>query len=315
LWHRVSRDELTHAIELALEHYDRNRSMNVWTVCDDYEVRDEAIVAKHPYSDFETGRWTTSKVNSRWWHGYYPLEEAPDLFLKLARLHDEPDFIEATLRFSHTFGVLGVDTVKKGSMIDGTSLAGFRQEAARARKVLKLYEAVLNRDPVAAHATLHGLRSDRTEIVPESELEESILEEEGQQALEEYLLNGAVRKTLKLVNEKVRDLCHTEARIAYDPDQLIANDDPDQLTNFVAAVLSTDFSRVKSTWRFDNLLGAAYLQMHWLLTSGGNIARCDHCGRVISLARPHPEGRKRRRDRKFCDDACRQAHHRSKKKP
>jgi hypothetical protein len=299
LWHRVSRDDLTHAVELALEHYDRNRSLNVWTVCDDYEVRDEAIVARHPYSDFETGRRTTTAKIIRWWRGYHPLEEAPDLFLKLARLHDEPDFIEAALSFSRTFGVLGVDAVKKGSMIDGTSLAGFREEAARARKVLKLYEAVLNRDPMAAHATLHGFRSEPIEIVPESELEETILEESGRQALEEYLLNRALRVTLELVNEKVRDLCHIEARIPYE-----------QLTE----VFSVDPSMVKSTWRFDNLLGAAYLQMHCLLTSGGNIARCDYCGRIISLARPHPEGRKRRRDRRFCDDACRQAHHRSKKR-
>lgn len=71
---------------------------------------------------------------------------------------------------------------------------------------------------------------------------------------------------------------------------------------------------LESRWIFDNLLGAAYLQMHWLMTSGDNLARCEHCGRVLSFARPHPEGRKRRRDKRFCDDACRQARHRSKKK-
>jgi hypothetical protein len=71
---------------------------------------------------------------------------------------------------------------------------------------------------------------------------------------------------------------------------------------------------LKSTWDFDNLLGAAYLQLHWLITSGDALARCGYCGRVLSLARPHPDGRKRRSDKRFCDDACRQAHHRSKKK-
>jgi hypothetical protein len=282
--------------------------MNVWTVCDAYEVRGEAIVARHPFSDFETGKWTTTKVNSRWWHGYNPLEEAPDLFLKLARLNDEPDFIKAALRFSHTFGVLGVDTVKKGSVIDGTSLAGFREEAARAQKVLNLYEAVLNRDPIAAHATLHSLRSGLTEVVPESELEAAILEDSGRQALEEHVIHSALTATLKMVNEKVRDLCHIEARISYDIP--LPLDDPLQLLE----VRYTDPSMVKSTWRFDNLLGAAYLQMHWLLTSGGNIARCNYCGRVIALTRPHPEGRKRRSDKRFCNDACRQAHHRSKKR-
>ena len=64
---------------------------------------------------------------------------------------------------------------------------------------------------------------------------------------------------------------------------------------------------------FDNLLGAMYLQMYWLMTSSDSIARCEHCGWVILLGRPHPEGRKRRSDKRFCDDACRQAHHRSKK--
>ena len=300
MWHRLSRDDLTQAVGLALEHYDGNRPLNIWTVCDDYEVRDEAIVAKHPTFAFKDGRWNDE--NSHRWRGYQPLEETPDLFLKLARLHDEPDFVEAALRFTRTYGVLGVDTVKKGSVVDGTSLAGFREEAARARKVLKLYEAVLNRDPVAAHATLHGLRSERTEIVPESELEVVILEESGRYALKEHLLHRALVVTLELVNVRVRDLCHLEARISYD--------DPYGATR----ILSTGPPMVKSTWRIDNLSGAAYLQMHWLLTSGGDITRCDYCGRVMSLTRPHPEGRKRRQDRRFCDDACRQAHHRSKKK-
>jgi hypothetical protein len=64
-------------------------------------------------------------------------------------------------------------------------------------------------------------------------------------------------------------------------------------------------SAVKLIWSFDDLLGAMYLQMYWILTSGGNLVRCEHCKRVISLARPHPQGRKRRRDKRFCDDACR----------
>jgi hypothetical protein len=43
------------------------------------------------------------------------------------------------------------------------------------------------------------------------------------------------------------------------------------------------------------------------------VTRCEYCGRIISLALSHPEGRKRRRDKRFCDDACRQANHRAKK--
>jgi len=66
-------------------------------------------------------------------------------------------------------------------------------------------------------------------------------------------------------------------------------------------------------WPLDNLLGAMYLRMYWLMTSAEELKRCEHCGLLNPLARPHPEGRKRR-DKKICDDACRQAHHRSKKR-
>ncbi len=65
-----------------------------------------------------------------------------------------------------------------------------------------------------------------------------------------------------------------------------------------------DPSGVKCVWGFGNLLGAAYLQMYWIMTSAGKLARCQYCGLIISVARSRPEGRKRRRDRRFCDDAC-----------
>jgi hypothetical protein len=39
---------------------------------------------------------------------------------------------------------------------------------------------------------------------------------------------------------------------------------------------------LESRWDFDDLLGAAYLQMHWLMTSGDEMAHCEHCGRVLS---------------------------------
>lgn len=76
-----------------------------------------------------------------------------------------------------------------------------------------------------------------------------------------------------------------------------------------------DLSTVHTAWDFDSLIGAMHLQMWWLMASAGDITRCEFCGRIVSLARSRPEGRKHRRDKRFCDDACRQAHHRSKKKP
>src|SRR5215213_10034326 len=74
-----------------------------------------------------------------------------------------------------------------------------------------------------------------------------------------------------------------------------------------------DPMRPRMIWPLDNLLGAMYLQMYWLMTSAEELKRCEHCGLLNPLARPHPKGRKRR-DKRICDDACHRAHHRSKKR-
>ena len=38
------------------------------------------------------------------------------------------------------------------------------------------------------------------------------------------------------------------------------------------------------TWTFDNLLGAMYLRMWWIMLAGGDLVRCEHCGRSMSLS-------------------------------
>jgi hypothetical protein len=101
---------------------------------------------------------------------------------------------------------------------------------------------------------------------------------------------------VQTVEEVVHELCWQRIRFSLESDK------------------GPDLSTVHTAWTFENLLGAMYLQMWWLIASAGDITRCDFCGRIVSLARSHPEGRKRRRHKRFCDDACRQAHHRSRKK-
>lgn len=73
-------------------------------------------------------------------------------------------------------------------------------------------------------------------------------------------------------------------------------------------------SGVTADWNFKSLLGAMYPQMYWLMASGSELARCEYW-RVAGVFGPNPEGRKRRSDRRFCGDACRQAHHRAKGRP
>jgi hypothetical protein len=159
----------------------------------------------------------------------------------------------------------------------------FREEAKRAWTILRMYEAVLNRDWIAAKSLLtadesyggveHWTFGDSPDM---------------------YLWD-ALSRAAHTVGDTVGELCRPALRFAES-----------------SRLLEVDPSGVERIWWFDNLLGAAYLQMYWLMTSGGNITRCEYCGQVISLAKPNPDGRKRRRDKRFCDDACRQAHHRSK---
>ena len=73
-----------------------------------------------------------------------------------------------------------------------------------------------------------------------------------------------------------------------------------------------DVSGLKRGWKCCNLLGAAYLQAFWLITSGDDLSRCEYCRRIMSISQVHSNGRKQRTDKKFCNAACRQAHYRSK---
>lgn len=69
-----------------------------WAVCDRYEVHNGEIFAQRPARDV---------ANNRRWKIYRPLEGHPDLFLKLAEMHEERNFTGAALAFSRRYGVLG----------------------------------------------------------------------------------------------------------------------------------------------------------------------------------------------------------------
>lgn len=294
MWRRVSRDDLEQTIEPMLQ-----QGQSGWWVCDEYEIRGEKIVAKY---DFQP--WVFIREDSRpdmairsyqggtdhRWREYKPLEQVPDLFLKLSRLGedaDASDFEEVALAFSHKYGLLGGDNLRAEDALTSVSLSEFGKEARMAQFILKTYEAALNRNLEAAEAAVHLCCVEYPHLLPPSFLDKK---EQHKRYIQHAIILAVSFVHLKVLNLSRPGIQSTKAFYGPEPE-----------------------SGVRSIWVFDNLLGAAYLQMYWLMTSGGDIARCEYCGRVISLARPHPEGRKRRRDKRFCDDACRQAHHRSKK--
>lgn len=225
-------------------------------------------------------KWPEDEL-SRWW-GYRPLEDTPSLFLYLAELGGASNFQAAALDFCHNFGIPGepVSVPWHVDRVERINMAGFREETKKIAKVVEIYERALNGD----------------QEVNQEFAGRSLPGGAGSPLMyREHGLGWAVA----LVTERVQSLCRPTLYFTL----LGANIRPEAIA-----------SKIESTWEFDNLLGAAYLQMWWLLASGGDVTRCENCRRVISLARPRLSGRKTRRDKRFCSDSCRQAHHRSRKK-
>jgi hypothetical protein len=256
----------------------RNLSPDSWRVCDEYELRGNKIVAR--FDEEHVQKWTS----------YEPLVDTPDLFLKFARLCEAPNFAVAARQFSRRYGLLHEPWQRQ------EDLSSFYRRAKRAWIVLRLYEAVLNADARAVESlvsTIVDENSGLTDAFRDAfrvyEVLCPKLSEEGR------WLTVAMSMVTVLVGIEVQELCYPAL-------------------DFEDPTLPLDYSKIRSTIGFENLIGAMYLQMHLLLASGGNLTRCEYCKGLISLTRSHPEGRKRRRDKKFCDNACRQAHHRSKKK-
>lgn len=283
MWRRVSSDNLKQISDLVQQH----EKVSSWWICDEYELG-EVIVARHPFPWVSKSGSFPDFSHAKHWRKYRPLDETPDLFLKLAGLHKAPDFGAAAVTFSRRYGVPGGSSIERGGRPDRMGLHQFRLEAKRAWDILEMYEAVFNDDWEAARSALGEQFSELADQAPGHLFEEELPHH--------YVLQTLVG-AVTLVNRTVNALCR-----------------PRMLFTVSGFHPKPNPLGIKSTWEFDNLLGAAYLQMYWLMTSGSEVTRCENCGRIIALSRSNPEGRKRRRDKRFCDDACRQARHRSKKR-
>jgi hypothetical protein len=273
---KVSVDDFREANkELVLQLVpQRNLGPDSWWVCDEYELRGNKIVAR--FDEEHVQKWTS----------YKPLVDTPDLFLKFARLCEAPNFGEAARQFSQRYGLLHEPGQRQ------EDLSSFYRRAKRAWIVVRLYEAVLNADARAVELLVSPILDENSGLTDAFRVYEVLRPKLSEEA---RWLTFAMSMVTVLVGIEVQELCYPAL-------------------DFEDPTLPLDYSKIRSTIRSENLVGAMYLQMHLLLASGGNLTRCEYCKGIISLTRPHPEGRKRRRDKRFCDDACRQAHHRSKKK-
>jgi hypothetical protein len=218
---------------------------------------------------------------------YHPLRDAPDLFLKFAKIHVSRDQEDAALDWTNRFGLLGGDSEGRLQDLSNVPVSLFLDEAKRAWVVLSLFEAACNKDVPAIKKIVWNL--DYRDVV------NGFVDKLREDWPDEQYLETGLHVAWWTVESTTQRLCRPAMQLE-------------------GASYMADPMTLRRTWEFDNLLGAMYLQMYWLMTSAGELKRCEHCGRIVSLSRPHPEGRKRRSDKRFCDDACRLANHRSKKK-
>jgi hypothetical protein len=297
--HRIGRDDFVRAMELQRRSVSESGS---WKVCEEYELREPDTAVDYDYHSFEvTPRYSFIREDK--WRTYDPLEDTPDLFLKFARLYRggrdrfvSKVFVNSMLDWVHKYGLLGYE---KGPYYGGAeeTINNYAGSAYWAAGILAMYEAALNGDEEGAKGAvleeflsvdIVGSELKRMDEKRFVKLKAEWIEERRNGVYVEYALETA----MQLVTLALRDQCfpilHPREGVS-DPSQISAG------------------------WGFNSLYGAMYLQMYWLMSAGGDVTRCEYCGRIISLARPHPQGRKRRRDKRFCNDACRQAQHRSKK--
>jgi hypothetical protein len=283
VWHRLEPADFREAHGLT-----GGEAAHSWSVCGKgYEIVGDEIVATLEYSDLSDD-----------WLDYFPLENVPDLFLKFGKLYEQTDFEQAALAFSNKYGLPGDREVsakdERGQKPTPPKMrvSEFRNEARRAWGVLALYEAVLNGDAPAVKDLFFKLRDDKVYAMWDKFFRFERIED-----YDDVLLQIGFLCAVQTVEEVVQNVCRHRIMFSTQSGK------------------RPDLSTVHTAWHFDSLVGAMHLQMWWLMASAGDITRCEFCGRIVSLARSRPGGRKHRRDKRFCDDACRQAHHRSKKKP
>ncbi len=233
----------------------------VWRVSNDYKIERRKGGVRYLIASGD--RWRTVR----------PLEER-GLMIELARLREEAferrDFEEPIVRFVRKRGLLGLD---RPEYINRRWHGGPREtvrkyiaEIIRAGEIVRLYEAVLNGNESAAKELLRDFPCQ----VPDGER----LGEDDTFYRMAPLERALVEVTMA-VTRRVNELCRVTA---------------------IPPMRSHDVSKVRTVWTFDSLIGAAYLQMYWLIGAEGRITRCGFCRHLI----PYP-----RKNQSFCNDSCR----------
>jgi hypothetical protein len=258
-------------------------------VCDEYELREDDSAEGKALSNLRLApAYPVSREEK--WRRYAPLKDYPDLFLKFARLHGRNRSPETALGWVREHGLLGCEAVTLLSrtaveyvrLPETETIGTFFEEVDRAAAVLTLYEAVMNGDVEAARR----VASEEFPSVCEGHREEYRSSGMGAEC------GGELGFALSVATHEVEGMVRKFCRLSF---------------SIVPGIART--SKAQAGWGFETLLGAMYLQAYWLIAAGEAVAFCRYCGRPIPLALRQPDSRKTRRDKRFCNDACRQSHY------
>ena len=304
---RIGREDLA-SVNPFLTERERHYPF-VWHVYEDYELVEEEDALPYLRAVTPKGYESPKRVRS-----YNPLVDTPRLFLDFARIAERKNPAEALPQWVAQYGLLGFaysspkwfpeglpevtipPEIYDDSGGPGETLAAVWDEVYTTNRILALYEAVLNRD------------LDKLETLIFTSVEDSEGLEQWRQRVSRHATETGSDRIDVLVSgalSVVWEFIGAVKVFAY-PVINPTGDSPQQPLLTVEGM--------QASWGVRNLLGAMYLQFFWLVTSAGELARCKHCGRIISYAPPVPvaevhNARKPRKDKEFCDSRCRQNYH------
>jgi hypothetical protein len=222
------------------------------------------------------------------------------MFLSFARLYKRNYALEPVTNFKpilnwvHEHGLLGIGTYWKAEDCERgdvgffhleESIQWFLGEASKAHTLLRMYEAVLDRDADAAVAVMDF------PALPSYAIDYWV----------DYMNVSKARDPVQRALKTAIWWTEDGAKCRY---RILPGDDP------------SDPTQLKIGWSFRNLLAVMYQQMFWLMSSRANVTRCKLCGELVELSAPPGIVRKPPRHKIFCSRQCQQNYYyRTKVKP
>ncbi len=305
MWARLNRNDFDRSKDIKSGYDLRARG---WGVCEDYEIEEIPLseqIQTTPKGWKYVGparivnKYDLSRSDK--WRYYDPINDTPDLFLKFARLNEGDLLPETILDWVRRYGLLGLNN-ESNSMLgyfEAEYAQAIDEQTKLAAAVLQGYEAVRNGDNDRAKQLIFGefphffaLDWIRLGGMVRGELESKLLpigKKETQKAIEQDYDGDYVRylleKCAQAVETMVRANCLPALSVEGKP------------------------ARAAAGWSIRNLIGAMYLQMYRLMAAGEDVTTCRYCGRLISRMPPETGERKKRHDKRYCNDACRQRYH------